>query len=539
MEKKRQDSFFEDKYVFAAVRVAAFLALVLWVIFSPEHNIESLLLPVILFFVIYSVIAYFLFAKKIVEKSILHIGTMLFDLVMVTWLIHLTGGLDSSFFLAYFLLSAVHSLYGGLKVGLSVATMSLTLYFLTNMPIPMAIYGGDLMLRGGILFTMVSTIGYLSDRLRFTQDELEKKVHRFSTLTEVARTVSSSLELRQVLKSVVQLSVVNMKVKGCTVHILDEEKGVLRPMANLGIPSLEEKLLPIEGCFGEVIKTGVPFVCSQHNKQNYLVDQELLQEYRQLLAVPLRSRNKILGVLTVFSDEEVGFSREDQELIELLSVQMGHAIENASAYQKQRNLYHSVVQAFIMAIDAKDSYTRSHSEYVHRYSKLIAERMGLSEEAVDRVAMAATLHDIGKIGINSSILRKPGALTDAEYAEIKMHVIIGEQIISQVPEFRDLASTLAAHHEWYNGKGYPEGLAGDNIPLGARIIAVADAYEAMTANRVYRKALAREKAIGELIRGKGTQFDPIVVDVFLELHDEGIIDDVSDQSLHLKGSVSS
>ncbi|QGG46531.1 HD-GYP domain-containing protein [Heliorestis convoluta] len=539
MKRTLQDPFFDERFVFAIVRVVSFVAILLWTLFSPQQDIISTLVPPILFFLVYSSFLYLSFYVGLIQKDSLLLGVIFCDLIMITWLVHLTGGLESNFFLAYFLLCALHSLYFGLKLSLSIAVMAMTLYIATNVPLSLYYYGGDIMLRAGILFTLVLTIGYLSDQLKSTKEELEKKVNRFSTLAEVARTVNSSLEVPQVLSSIVQLSVVTMKVKGCTVHILNEEKGYLQPMANLGIPSLEGKELPLENSFfGDVLKKGAPVACSRNVEVafSHCEKDELLKEYRQLLLVPLQSCGTTLGLLTLFSNEEKPFSKDDLELVDLLSVQMGHAIENASAYQKQKNLYHSVVQAFIMAIDAKDSYTRSHSEYVHRYSKLIAERMGLPEETVERIAMAATLHDIGKIGIDSSILRKPGGLTDAEYAEIKMHVIIGEQIISQVPDFRDLAATLAAHHEWYNGKGYPEGLAGEEIPLGARIIAVADSFEAMTANRVYRRAMPREKAIGELIQGKGTQFDPVVVDAFLELIDEGHIDDVSGCTLQMRGS---
>ncbi|MCW2277353.1 HD-GYP domain-containing protein [Heliophilum fasciatum] len=206
----------------------------------------------------------------------------------------------------------------------------------------------------------------------------------------------------------------------------------------------------------------------------------------------------------------------------------------------KKDLYWSMVQVFTATMDAKDSDTRGHSEYVRRYVQLLAKEMNLSPVEQEQVALAAILHDIGKICISQSILRKPGKLTNAEYAEIKMHVTIGEQIISKVPSLRHLTPMIAGHHEWYNGKGYPEGLKGEEIALGARIISVVDTFEAMTANRVYRKALPRAHALAELARGRGTQFDPVVVDAFLALEAKGKLDEVTmndEEEEQMEGSV--
>jgi len=166
------------------------------------------------------------------------------------------------------------------------------------------------------------------------------------------------------------------------------------------------------------------------------------------------------------------------------------------------------------ALDLRDAGTADHSQTVGRYSELTARELGLDPRRAGRVRLAGVLHDVGKVGLPDSVLRKPGPLTDEEWAEMRRHPEIGARILSG-GEFDDIRPWVLAHHERPDGEGYPVGLAGDEIPLEARIVAVADAYEAMTADRVYRPALGAEVAREELLRCAGTQFDERVVDAFL------------------------
>lgn len=175
------------------------------------------------------------------------------------------------------------------------------------------------------------------------------------------------------------------------------------------------------------------------------------------------------------------------------------------------------IKVLALALDARDHYTHGHSQEVTEYAVNIAREMGLSFKEVDIIRDAGILHDIGKIGISDAILLKPGRLTEEEYAEIKKHPVIGRKILQPVNCLVDKIPLIYHHHERVDGKGYPDGLEGDNIPLGARILAVADAYQAMTSDRPYRKALPTIVAIEELNRFKARQFDPIIVDAFLRV----------------------
>ncbi len=184
------------------------------------------------------------------------------------------------------------------------------------------------------------------------------------------------------------------------------------------------------------------------------------------------------------------------------------------------HLYTSTIKALAAAVEAKDPYTAGHSDRVTRYAEKIARQIGLTEEEVCRISYAAILHDIGKIGISSSILHKPGRLTPEEYQEICEHPAIGAHILSSIELLGDIIPMVYHHHEWYNGKGYPQGLAGEEIPLGARIIAVADAFDAMTSNRPYRTGLSFEQAVAEIQRQSGIQFDPRVAQTLLAILQE-------------------
>jgi len=184
---------------------------------------------------------------------------------------------------------------------------------------------------------------------------------------------------------------------------------------------------------------------------------------------------------------------------------------------QQHSLYLSTVKSLASAIDAKDEYTRHHSTRVTDFTLKIAKNMGFSEKELEDLELAALLHDIGKIAVPESILNKPGKLTDEEFAKIKEHPGRGQEILKPVIELRDIGNVVRAHHEKYDGKGYPDGLKGKEIPLGARIMSIADAYDSITSERPYRNATSHRRALKEIINCSGTQFDPEVVEHFLEV----------------------
>ncbi|MGF7186087.1 HD-GYP domain-containing protein (c-di-GMP phosphodiesterase class II) [Desulfitispora alkaliphila] len=180
------------------------------------------------------------------------------------------------------------------------------------------------------------------------------------------------------------------------------------------------------------------------------------------------------------------------------------------------------IEALVRTLEAKDEYTCGHSERVAEYAIKIAKHINLAEEEINNIRLAASLHDLGKIGIKDDILNKNGPLTQEEFNTIKLHPNIGAKILQPIAPVKQLIPYIQHHHERYNGTGYPDGLSGDEIPLGAKIIAIADTYDAMTSDRPYRKALSEEVALKEIEKNSGTQFDPKLVEAWLELQDVNV-----------------
>lgn len=189
-----------------------------------------------------------------------------------------------------------------------------------------------------------------------------------------------------------------------------------------------------------------------------------------------------------------------------------------------KDSYDSIVSVLCAALDLRDNVTQGHAVHISELASVVAWQMGLRKESVRQIQKAAILHDIGKIGVADAVLSKPGPLNDAEWTEMKRHPELGHRMLFGIDFLRDAADVVYAHHERFDGAGYPRGLKGDEIPLGARIFAVADAFDAMTSHRPYRKAMPHRNAIEEIAHHAGSQFDPTVVRAFLEAAKRGLPD---------------
>ncbi|MBW2078043.1 MAG: response regulator [Deltaproteobacteria bacterium] len=279
----------------------------------------------------------------------------------------------------------------------------------------------------------------------------------------------------------------------------------------------KDKMMIDGGCIEEnvvkkVADDGIPLLINENNGSD------------SVLAIPLKIRSRVFGVLiSLIRDGKRHFNEKDLYFLNFLAEKASSLIENMALYENIYESLYSTLYAFVETIEARDPYTKQHSTRVTRYAVLIARAMGWSQNEIDVLNVSGNLHDIGKIGIPDNILLKPGQLTDSEYEAIKRHPTIGSNIIGHFNMWTDEQKIIKHHHERWDGRGYPDGLSGEEIPFLSRILSVADVYDALTSDRSYRKRLSDDVAIGMIRENSGSQFDPKIVDVFLKLHEQGKI----------------
>jgi putative nucleotidyltransferase with HDIG domain len=239
---------------------------------------------------------------------------------------------------------------------------------------------------------------------------------------------------------------------------------------------------------------------------------------RDTLVLPLKPRDRLLGVIQVANKRgNFSYRPEDLDLLKILGSQVAFVIQNADLFKNLQRAYIDTLSALTSAIDAKDSYTRGHSERVTELSIKLAQYYGVAAEEVEKIKLGGLLHDIGKIGIHEGILNKPGRLDDEEFEIIKSHPDLGVRILGKVEFLESIVPIIRYHHERYDGKGYPQGLNGESIPLLARIVSVVDTFDAMTTDRPYRKAMSIEAALAEIERCAGSQFDSDIAAHFVRM----------------------
>ena len=277
------------------------------------------------------------------------------------------------------------------------------------------------------------------------------------------------------------------------------------------------------GIAGRAFQTGETIFVTDPQQNTQYKDFIGKEEQKDpFIALPLKLKDKPFGVLNLhLSRENESFTDYDLKFLTLLAGETAITLENIKLYESLENFYLEMVQTLARVIDAKDSYTGDHAGRARLKARRLAQELHVPGQMLRYVEYAALLHDIGKIGIDGAILSKPGKLTTEEYDEIKKHPAIGYQILSPIHFLGPVAQMVLYHQEWFNGMGYPEGLKGEEIPLGARIVATIDAWDAMRSDRPYRKALSVEIAESELKKGAGRQFDPQVVTAFLHLEEIG------------------
>jgi HD-GYP domain-containing protein (c-di-GMP phosphodiesterase class II) len=304
-------------------------------------------------------------------------------------------------------------------------------------------------------------------------------------------------------------------------HRLDDDD-MLRPLAAAG--DLVELMggtddweqAATEGINGRAARTGEPVVVPDTSREpDFMAPEGVEQVARSELAVPVRVAGEIFGVLNIESLEPDAFGQDDLLFADLLAGHIGAALDRSRLFHELENTFTTTLAVLSDALERKDAYTAAHADEVADLTVRVGTRLGFSGDALRTLNYGGLLHDIGKIGIRSEVLQKPGKLTADEFDEIKQHTNIGADMLARIPFFADVVPLVRHAHERWDGRGYPTGLAADGIPLGARVICACDAYNAMTTDRPYKCAMPPADAIAELRRGAGSQFDPIVVDALL------------------------
>jgi len=258
--------------------------------------------------------------------------------------------------------------------------------------------------------------------------------------------------------------------------------------------------------------------------ERYVGGESIVQQrIRSVMCAPMRTTDQILGVLYVDSQTAREFSAAELELLAAVGNQAGIALHRARLMAEVERLFLDVMKAIASIIDAKDGYTHKHSERVAAFGVRLAQHLGFDADSRSVVELSGLLHDVGKIGVPDAILNKPGKLTDSEFGEMRLHPLHGARILSNIQSQKvvSLLPGVKYHHERWDGKGYPEGLAGEDIPLLGRLLGVADFLDALTSDRSYRKGLTLEEALQMVKDLEGKAFDPVVVKAAVELHAKG------------------
>lgn len=373
----------------------------------------------------------------------------------------------------------------------------------------------------------------LRTMLKEAEDEIEEHVEDLEILLsfllgihEFGVATSGIVEIDRLAKLIVINATRLLRTEIGSLMLVDKETNMLEIAAARGLPEelVKNVHIPIgKGIAGKVVEEGEPILC-ENIETDKRFSRQSNDKYssKSFVSVPLKVQNRVIGVLNINNKEsKQKFDEKDLRLLTILAEQSARTIENAELYKHMQDTYLGTIQTLARAIDAKDPYTKGHSDRVTKYAVKIAKEMNLSQSVIRNIEYSALIHDIGKIGIQESILTKKGGLSGTEYEIVKMHPLIGESIITPVKFLNGVAPLILYHHERFDGKGYLEGLRGEAIPLGARIISVADAFDAMTSDRPYRKALTRKKAREELEKESGKRFDPQVIEAFLRLLDRG------------------
>ena len=360
------------------------------------------------------------------------------------------------------------------------------------------------------------------------EEETQCHLERLEALQKIDRAITSTLDLTERLDIILEQLERGIPYHSAAISLLSD--GIAKVTAGRGFLDMEQAMgisfsVEEDPLTRQVLQERRPLVLTDAQADERFQAWGGTEYVRSWIGVPLIVRGEAIGLLTIDHREPGVYDEKSAEMALAFASQAAIAIENARAYERLKTQNLETISALATAVEVKDPYTSGHSEKVTQFTIAIAEKMGLSNDEIENLRVAGLLHDIGKIGIPDSVLNKPARLTSAERIMVDSHPVISAEIVGKIEALAHLVPIIRHHHEWYDGKGYPDRLKGKKIPLEARILAVADGFEAMTSERPYRRALTEEEALAELEKGAGTQWDPQVVEVFVKICEEGALEE--------------
>jgi len=365
------------------------------------------------------------------------------------------------------------------------------------------------------------------------------RLHEITELLTISNSINTIHDERQLLDTVLKFALAKVRASRGSLMVFDtEDSKHLKIAASEGIDDevVEQTVVNLgEGIAGWVAETAEPLLVTDiendprfQGRSHHFPDHSFvsvpLEQRESALALPMRTSKQVLGVLNVNrKSESTPFTEGDLKVLSILANQAASALENSRLFASLQDAYLTTIQSLVLLLEHRDAYTSGHSLRVTAASVELGRRVGLSADEIEHLRVAATLHDIGKVGVPDAILNKPGRLTEEEWAIVKRHPVIGHDIIAPISFLENVRPVVKHHHERFDGKGYPDGLTNDELPMPVKIVIVTDAYDAMNSDRAYRKALAPAAIRQEIIRGSGTQFDPEVAAEFVSMLDNGAL----------------
>ena len=349
------------------------------------------------------------------------------------------------------------------------------------------------------------------------------------SLYRISEAMGSTIQLDFLLNLILETAIKELEADMAWVLLLEEKTNKLIPQASLGIPHqmFKSGFLSGNGSVSRwVIKNAKPQVFAKDSLDDRFLPSEFKKKIISGISHPLMAKGKVIGIVTLIrTDHHLSpFTTGQLHSLSIIASKAASAIENSKLYEELRESYMETLTALANAIEARDIYTRGHTERVRYMAELVGKQMGWDEDKLWEVRMGGILHDIGKIGVPDAILNKPEALTKEEFEIMKGHPACGAKILEGISFLKPAIPYVLYHHERFDGKGYPFGLRGEDIPIQGRLMAVVDTFDAITSERPYRKSKGFELAIKEIKDCSGTQFDPKVAKIFVEAWKHGKID---------------